>query len=173
VIIPTTGENVTIHDLTGGNTSLHPEIAQTFTAGVVLTPTEVPDFRPSFDYYDINISGAITTLQPQTGVNLCDAGNTTYCNLLTYSAGVLTVVDLSNINAAQLKETGVDFETSYLLPLSNLGLASGGSLRFRALVNNVQTLKQFNGATTADFAGDVGGNNPHGLPKWRTNLNVT
>lgn len=174
VIIPTTGENVTIHDLTGGNTNLHPETAQTFTAGVILTPTEVPGFRASVDYYDINISGAITTLQPQTVVNLCYAGNAAYCSLLTYNnAGTPTDVNLTSINAAQLKETGVDIESSYLLPLSNLGLASGGSLRFRALVNNVQTLKQFNGATTADFAGDVGGNNPYGLPKWRANLNIT
>jgi outer membrane receptor protein involved in Fe transport len=173
VIIPTTGENVTIHELTGGNTNLKPETAQTFTAGVVLTPTEVPGFRTSVDYYDINISGAITTLQPQTVVNLCYAGNTTYCNLLTYNGTTPTAVNLTSINAAELKETGVDIESSYLLPLSNLGLASGGSLRFRALVNNVQTLKQFNGATTADFAGDVGGNNPYGLPKWRANLNIT
>ena len=94
--------------------------------------------------------------------------------MLTYNnAGTPTDVNLTSINAAQLKETGVDIESSYLLPLSSLGLASGGSLRFRALVNNVQTLKQFNGATTADFAGDVGGNNPYGLPKWRANLNIT
>ena len=173
VIIPTTGENVTIHELTGGNTSLRPETAQTFTAGIVLTPTEVPGFRTSLDYYDINISDAITTLQPQTVVNLCYAGNATYCGLLTYANGVPTAVNLTSINAAQLKETGVDFESSYLLPLSKLGLASAGSLRFRALLNNVQTLKQFNGATTADFAGDVGGNNPYGLPKWRANANIT
>jgi iron complex outermembrane receptor protein len=173
VIIPTTGENVTIHDLTGGNTGLSPEKAQTFTAGIVLTPTEVPGFRASVDYYDINISDAITTLQPQTVVNLCYAGNATYCGLLTYENGVPTAVNLTSINAAQLKETGVDFESSYLLPLSKIGLASNGSLRFRALVNNVQTLKQFNGATTADYAGDVGGNNPYGLPKWRANANIT
>jgi hypothetical protein len=92
---------------------------------------------------------------------------------LTYANGVPTAVNLTSINAAQLKETGVDFESSYLLPLSQLGLASAGSLRFRALLNNVQTLKQFNGATTADFAGDVGGNNPYGLPKWRANANIT
>ena len=121
-----------------------------------------------------NISDAITTLQPQTIVNLCYAGNTSYCSLLSFNgAGVPTDVNLTSINAAQLKETGVDIESSYLLPLSKLGLSSNGSLRFRALINNVQTLKQFNGATTADFAGDVGGNNPYGLPKWRANANIT
>jgi hypothetical protein len=40
-------------------------------------------------------------------------------------------------------------------------------------VNNVETLKQFNGTTIDDFAGDVGGNIPYGLPKWRGQVNIT
>ncbi|HEY2464471.1 MAG TPA: TonB-dependent receptor [Steroidobacteraceae bacterium] len=174
VIIPTTGENITIHDLTGGNPNLKPEVAQTLTTGVVFTPTFVPGLRASVDFYNINIKDAITTLQPQTIVNLCYQGDASLCALLTRdSAGTITAVNLTNINIAQLSETGVDVETSYLLPLSNFGIDNGANLRFRALINNVQTLKAFNGTTTIDYAGDVGGNNPYGLPKWRGQVNVT
>lgn len=174
VIIPTTGENITIHDLTGGNPNLKPEVAQTLTAGVVFTPRFVPGFRASVDFYKINIKDAISTLQPQTIVNLCYQGDTALCSLLTRdSSGTITAVNLTNINIAQLSENGVDVETSYLLPLSNLGVDTGATLRFRALINNVQTLKAFNGTTNIDYAGDVGGNNPYGLPKWRGQVNIT
>lgn len=174
VIIPTTGENITIHDLTGGNPNLKPEVAQTLTTGVVFTPRFVPGFRTSVDFYRINIKDAISTLQPQTIVNLCYQGDAELCSLLTRdSSGTITAVDLTNINIAQLSETGVDVETSYLLPLSNIGIDTGATLRFRALINNVQTLKAFNGTTNIDYSGDVGGNNPYGLPKWRGQVNVT
>ena len=174
VIIPTTGQSITVEQLAGGNQNLKPEVAQTFTAGVVLTPTFVPGFRTSVDYYNINIKDAITTLEPQTIVDLCYQGQTAECSLLTRnSAGTITAVNLTNINVAELTETGVDVETSYVLPLSNLGISTGATLRFRALVNNVQTLKFFNGTEIIDFAGDVGGNNPYGLPKWRGQANIT
>jgi outer membrane receptor protein involved in Fe transport len=174
VIIPTTGENVTVHDLTGGNPNLKPEVAQTLTTGVVFTPTFVPGLRASVDFYKIDIKDAISTLQPQTIVNLCYQGDTALCSLLTRNAaGTITAVNLTNINIAQLSETGVDVETSYLLPLSTFGVDTGATLRFRALINNVQTLKAFNGTTNIDYAGDVGGNNPYGLPKWRGQVNIT
>jgi iron complex outermembrane receptor protein len=174
VIIPTTGQNVTVEQLTGGNPDLKPEVAQTLTAGVVFTPTFLTGFRASVDYYNIDIKDAISTLTPQTVVNLCYQGQTALCSLLTHnSSGTLTAVNLTNINVAQLSETGVDVETSYLLPLSDLGISSGATLRFRALINNVETLKNFDGSTIVDYAGDVGGNNPYGLPKWRGQVNIT
>jgi hypothetical protein len=37
----------------------------------------------------------------------------------------------------------------------------------------VDTLKFYNGRSISDFAGDAGGNNPYGLPKWRGQLNIT
>jgi iron complex outermembrane receptor protein len=174
VIIPTTGQNVTVEQLTGGNPELKPEVAQTLTAGVVFTPTFVPGFRASVDLYNIDIKDAITTLTPQTVVNLCYQGEAQLCSLIDRNAsGTPTAVNLTNINVAQLSEKGVDVETSYLLPMSDFGLSSGGTLRFRALINNVETLKQFNGSTIVDYAGDVGGNNPYGLPKWRGQVNIT
>jgi hypothetical protein len=126
------------------------------------------------DLYNIDIKDAITTLTPQTVVDLCYQGESQLCSLIDRNAaGTPTAVNLTNINVAQLSEKGVDIETSYLLPMSDFGLSSGGALRFRALINNVETLKQFNGSTIVDYAGDVGGNNPYGLPKWRGQVNIT
>lgn len=174
VVDPVTGQNVVVHQLTGGNPNLKPEVAQTLTAGFVVTPSALPGFRASVDVYDINIEGAISTLAPQTIINLCYQGQTSFCSLLTRnSAGVLTDVNLENINVAELHETGLDVEMAYLVPLSDIGFKSGGNLRLKLLVNNLRMLKQYDGSQTIDYAGDVGGNNPYGLPKWRANLNVT
>ncbi|PTS88625.1 hypothetical protein DBR17_04330, partial [Sphingomonas sp. HMWF008] len=65
----------------GGNANLKPEIADTFTAGVVLLPTR--GIRLSADYYDINLDGAISTLGGQVILNRCEAGATTFCSLVT------------------------------------------------------------------------------------------
>ena len=45
--------------LIGGNPNLVPEVADTYTVGVVLTPTFLPGFSASVDYFKIKVSGAI------------------------------------------------------------------------------------------------------------------
>src|SRR5690606_27260447 len=50
---------------TGGNLDLQPEVARTWTAGVVLQPDFVPNLRMSADWFDIDIDGAIAALGPQ------------------------------------------------------------------------------------------------------------
>ncbi len=48
--------------LVGGNTQLKPETADTYTAGIVFTPTFVPDLSITVDYYNIHIKDVINTL---------------------------------------------------------------------------------------------------------------
>jgi outer membrane receptor protein involved in Fe transport len=65
---PTAGQaNIT----TGGNLNLRPEKSNSYTIGVVLQPEFIPGFSLSVDYYNIKLTGAITT--PTTGdlINAC------------------------------------------------------------------------------------------------------
>ena len=55
----------------GGNPFLKPEVAVTRELGFVLTPTFIPGFTATVDYYDINIKGFITATPPQTILNNC------------------------------------------------------------------------------------------------------
>jgi outer membrane receptor protein involved in Fe transport len=48
--------------LSGGNPNLIPEEAKTFTAGLVLTPSFMPRFSLSVDYYETRLTNAITGL---------------------------------------------------------------------------------------------------------------
>ncbi len=44
--------------LTGGNPSLRPEVADTYTLGLVIQPRVVQDLTLSVDYFNIKIEGA-------------------------------------------------------------------------------------------------------------------
>src|SRR6185437_12006737 len=45
--------------ISSGNPNLKPEVARTYTAGVVLTPSFIPNLQVSADFYNINLHNAI------------------------------------------------------------------------------------------------------------------
>ncbi|CAN5643041.1 TonB-dependent receptor [soil metagenome] len=55
----------------GGNLSLKPEKANSYTLGVVFTPDYVPGLSISVDYYNISISNAISQATAGDAYNLC------------------------------------------------------------------------------------------------------
>lgn len=57
------------NQLTGGSLDLEPESAETFTFGVVYTPTD--NMRFNVDYYDIKIGDTIATIGSSTILNFC------------------------------------------------------------------------------------------------------
>ncbi|MCC4233428.1 TonB-dependent receptor [Sphingobium soli] len=76
--VPIAGQaNVT----TGGNLALGPEKSNSYTIGAVFTPAFVPGFSVSVDYYNIKITGAITTPSPDDAIAACfGAGNLSVSN---------------------------------------------------------------------------------------------
>ena len=65
---PTAGQaNITA----GGNTQVGPETATTWTVGGVFTPSFLPGFSASLDYYDIKVKDAITTPTPADLMGAC------------------------------------------------------------------------------------------------------
>lgn len=65
--VPTAGQAQTT---TGGNINLRPEVSTSFTAGFVLT-NPIPGFTMSVDYWNIGITGAISTPNPADVINAC------------------------------------------------------------------------------------------------------
>lgn len=53
-----------INETQGGNTALDVETAESLTFGFIITPTAIPDLTVSIDYYDIEITDAITAPTP-------------------------------------------------------------------------------------------------------------
>jgi iron complex outermembrane recepter protein len=166
---PFTSTTVNVPETTQGNSTLDPEKANTFTAGVVLTPGFAPGFRASVDYYNIEIGDAVAVLASQDVLNRCFAGNDDLCDLTSRNAsGVLTGIVRTQVNVAEVVARGVDFEASYTLDLGG----ADQSLTLRGLASYVDKLETTNGTVSIDRAGEVGGNNG-GLPHWRFNLGLT
>jgi outer membrane receptor protein involved in Fe transport len=162
VIDPVNNTQYQIQQLSTGNTSLVPEEADTVAAGFVISPSFLPGFEASVDYYNVTVGKAIATLAAQDIVNRCFAGTTGLCSLVTRSNGLITTVSSPFLNLVQLKTDGLDIETSYQTNLGN------GRLRIRALANLLFNYTQNDGVNTLNTAGDM-----HvGLPKLTGFLSV-
>ena len=162
----------TISQVTSGNLGLSPEKADTFGAGVVLTPRFLPGFAASADYYDIKIRDSITTLNAASVVALCQQGNTAYCAQITRAASgtlvngltAITAVAVFPVNVARQISRGLDFEASYRRPFA------GGTLSLRGLATRF--LKNYTNDGITPPTDTVGTNGTNGtlrnsLPKWR------
>ena len=118
--------------LFGGNTSLSPETADTYTAGLVLQPRWIPGLALSADYFDISIKELIGVLPFQQILSNCaTTGNALTCGLIhrQSGSGVLwgpntAFVVTTNINVGGLRTKGIDLNGSYSHRLGGLGTLS-------------------------------------------------
>ncbi|WP_374593971.1 TonB-dependent receptor domain-containing protein [Sphingosinicella sp.] len=153
----------------GGNPSLRPEKAYTYSAGLVYQPSWVDGLSMSVDWYRIKVSDAISRVPAQTIVTNCfDAG--IGCEAVTLVDGALTAVNASFLNVARQVAEGVDFEVSY-----RVDSVGPGSLNVRGLVNyTIEQSLSPDGVIVYDDAGVVGPDAPGGspTPKWRWNMSA-
>ncbi|MEO0032782.1 MAG: hypothetical protein RIS94_2540 [Pseudomonadota bacterium] len=117
------GAQVQIPAYSGANRLLAPEKADTWTAGIVLTPGgAMRNLRLSVDYYDIKLKGAISTLGAQVVVDRCNAGDAGLCQYVTRDgAGALVSVSDVLQNVSEIDNRGIDVELGYTTGLGKLG----------------------------------------------------
>jgi iron complex outermembrane receptor protein len=186
-IAPATTTNV----LTGGNPDLKPQIADTLTGGVVLTPRSLSrTLFVSVDYWRIKINKYIGSLPANATLNNClDSGDPVYCSLIRRDAtGSLSIgtgptagrIIATGLNTGSYEESGTDIDGRYVLNLESLNLAKAGSVSFSftgtvALDNVITTVP---GLPAADCTGYYGptctGEGPTSpIPRWRHKLRTT
>lgn len=156
---PVTGTTYSAPTFNRGNLALQPEEADTTTFGVVFSPTFLSGFNASIDYYAIELNEAISSPGAQDVLNNCRDGQSDSCALVTRGAGgVITAIDLPNVNLASIVQEGVDFEASYRTLLEDIHPSWGGALTLRALANYIDKLayKATPTAVEIDRAGEVG-----------------
>ena len=163
---PFTNTNPRIVTVTVGNPNLKPEKADTLTYGIVYSPSYAPGLHASIDYYDIDITDAIGTINSAAIINQCFQGATNLCQFITRVNGVITQTTSTQLNLAKLQSRGLDIETSYGFDLANISDSFSGRLTMRLLGNHVIKLLTNNGVTAVDTAGEVGSS-------WRWNGNVS
>ncbi len=126
----------------GGNSSLHPETADTFSYGVVFTPTFFRGFSLTVDYFNIKVDQAIINLSGDTLLyNCATTANAFDCSKIDrliqgngddniYGDNGVGNVNEVLLNASSLKTSGVDVEAQYHFRLADFGAPDLGSLTF-------------------------------------------
>jgi iron complex outermembrane recepter protein len=169
-----TGVNTLTPILRGGNEGLQPEVADTWAAGFVLTPSfgVLDGISFSADYYDIQIADAIGFVGAQTIANRCLEGASEFCANLVINpeTNLIEQVIDSYLNVNELTTRGIDFELSYSTDIGELG-----SLTFRGLATHVIDLITTDSAGTINRAGMTGVpvSQLPGVPDWTFDGTVT
>jgi outer membrane receptor protein involved in Fe transport len=150
---PHTGVNGVIGVQGGGNPTLVPEIARTSTAGFVYAPSWLPRFSVSFDYYNILIRNAISTINGANTAILqeCEVsgGTSPLCATIVRPrpftdrspANFPTLVYNLNQNIAQTYTHGFDVEASYNFELAEIAANLPGRMALRLLYAYQPVLK--------------------------------
>jgi outer membrane receptor protein involved in Fe transport len=174
---------------TGGSLSLKPEIGDTRSVGIVLTPTFMDGFTATVDYFNIDVSSAISTIGSTITLAQCYSSTASaaavafFCPLVhrnvngqIYGGGF---VANTNANTGFRHTKGFDFESNYNFDFNSWDMTQGfGSLQF-AFVGTwlqsfeVEPLLQDPGLGHYDCAGLFGITCGTPLPKWRHRLRVT
>jgi iron complex outermembrane recepter protein len=166
----------------GGNPQLQPEIADTYTAGFVVTPTALPHFNLTLDYFDIKIRNVITSYGANFIVNQCVlSANDNFCN--TTQQGQFVGVHRDNagslwfspngyvgdplLNLGYQRTRGSDIAANYRLEMGGLGHMD---FNFIGTYTFDFITEPYNGSGAYNCAGYYGATcnstiNP--VPKWR------
>jgi iron complex outermembrane recepter protein len=170
----------------GGNPSLLPEEADTISVGLGYRPGWAPGFVVTVDYYDIEITNAINTVNGQAIVDICHSSGYTdpLCDLVTRPfpptnttpANFPTAIaSLTPINIGFMQTKGFDIEASLTF---DPGIIPG-TITLSGSATHVSSFEVNNGtgAPTFKFEGFYGEGlltkQPGGLPEWRANLRLT
>ncbi|MBB3940115.1 outer membrane receptor protein involved in Fe transport [Novosphingobium fluoreni] len=181
--IPTSYDFVysqSLETLSGGNPNLREEKSDSYTGGVVFTPSFLPGFSISADYYDITVNNVIASINAQQVANLCyDSANLSnqFCSLFQRAgagggaAGEQPFQILegslleASANFAKLKARGVDTTIDYRHSFD------WGTLNLRAIWTRVLQRDDFTNPDDPSFRDRILGE--LGDPKNEVNVNAS
>ena len=159
----------------GGNENLTPETATTYSVGLTFTPSFLPDFVGSIDYYHIKLKDEVSAIPGAFLFTQClTTGNPTYCSQIVRTpAGSLTGASVAgggyilqtSVNIASAMVSGVDVQAGYKLSINDrlgyLTFALNG-----AYLDHVESTP-LPGAATYDCVGLFGTTCQTVNPRWR------
>lgn len=131
-----------------GNLDLRPETSDSWTAGMVLSPSFVPGLQVTLDWYDISIKDAISFLSGQDIANNCvdRAGgpDPALCSLLIRESNpassnffAITGGRSTYVNTSKVETTGLDLQMFYTRQVG------GGALSANLLLNYMDSFRIF------------------------------
>lgn len=101
-----------------GNPDLRPEVAKTWTAGVLLRPRFIEGLNLSLDWYNIRLTDAINTIAAGDLANLCVDQQTIpnqFCDAFTrqQGTGIINDYNVGPLNVARFETAGLDLNLTY------------------------------------------------------------
>ncbi|WP_332639934.1 TonB-dependent receptor plug domain-containing protein [Brevundimonas sp.] len=149
--------------LGGGNPNLNPEESDTLTYGVVWTPSFLPRFNLSVDYFDIQVDGLVSSVGPLNTLDLCYRLNdAAACGRVNRNSngqlwvGTGFVEDL-NINIGGLATAGFDINANYSVDLEDWGAPAYGSLQLSFVATILDSLETDTGLGASNSVYDCAG----------------
>ncbi|HEX2764503.1 MAG TPA: TonB-dependent receptor [Allosphingosinicella sp.] len=159
----------------GGNPNLEPEIADSYTAGIVLQPRFLPRFALTVDAFDIKLRNAIGTIGFNTIMNQCiTTGDPFFCSRIhrapngSLFLGNGFITDL-NTNVGGISTRGIDVNASYTHEVGSMGSLSFsfvGTYLDKLVVNPLADIRY-------DCAGFFGAQCGTPNPEWRHKARLT
>ncbi|TDI72938.1 MAG: TonB-dependent receptor [Bacteroidetes bacterium] len=148
----------------GGNPNLDVEESDTITLGFVVSPPFIEGLNVTVDWYDIEVTDAVTTTTAEDVVNTCFAtldANSAFCQSITrFQNGLIDEVLAVASNFATVQVSGVDLSFDYTRELpDSWGIgSSGATFALRGLMGwlferEIQTIESAPVVDCAGFAG--------------------
>jgi iron complex outermembrane recepter protein len=165
--------------LVGGNPNLKPEIADTYTVGLVFTPTVLPNLNATIDFYDIKIKNVITSYTANLIVDECvNANVSSFCNSTQEGQFVGVHRDAAGslwfspngyvgdpiLNLGYLLARGMDVGVHYRQDIPSLGHMD---MSLAGTYTSSFITQPFPGSGTYDCAGYYGATCGNPVPKWK------
>ncbi|MCY3623662.1 MAG: TonB-dependent receptor [Gammaproteobacteria bacterium] len=122
-----TQPNSQIRITVGGNPALQPEQSDNFSVGLVYQPGWLDGVQAEVDWFDIEITGTISSIGDQNILEQCYSDTPQYCEHIDRGAGgfVTDLRDL-NTNVGELAVSGVDVALSWDGVDTNFGIFDFG-----------------------------------------------
>jgi len=161
-----------INTQVGGNSGLTPEIADTYSYGVVFQPSFIPGLVASLDFYRIVINHTITELTSNTVIDDCAlTGNASACALIhrgpsgsLWLNSTQNYVQTTYLNVGSVQTKGFDFSSHYTLDAGAAGKFSFNLTDTYTMAFDVQPIT---GGASYDCAGYWGATCGQPLPHLR------
>lgn len=173
--------NAQIEALNFGNPALGEETSDTFTVGFAVKPTFAPSLQFSLDYWTIKVDDYINDLLggAQGIIDACFATadlNSSACfsDLLNQPLVFRDIsgdlrVNVPQVNASELKTSGIDLQLDYGIPLGWAG-RDDDTIQLNLLVSHLDKYE----LDGIDYAGTIGAYNISGaFPEWKANLRLS
>ncbi|EGM70250.1 TonB-dependent receptor plug domain-containing protein [Shewanella sp. HN-41] len=129
---------------------LKPEESESYTAGLVYSPSYVDGMSVTLDYWRFKVDNAIARMDTQAGLDACYAGDATACETFNIGAGG----DLENLtnaltNVGTQDTSGIDFNLAYSFELIGLDWKVNNDTTY--LVNFEQDGEDYTGTIDGNF----------------------